>query len=172
MIQDFYKENFGTTASQATLTHLKRELMHAILELILNDEFMEAYEHGIVIKCPDGILWRFYPQFFTYSADYPEKWVFNDSALCSIYLMSSEFFWQQSKIWGDVSVHDVRSRRSMSVVLEQLSISNVGIMDGLTHLCGLPGLMQHARLSSRRGQASQVLEWRTFLKKELKCRLM
>ncbi|KAF8233525.1 hypothetical protein L208DRAFT_1266202 [Tricholoma matsutake] len=55
-IQDFYKENFGTTASQATLTHLKWELMHAIWELILNNEFMEAYEHGIVIKCPDGIL--------------------------------------------------------------------------------------------------------------------
>ncbi|KAF8236149.1 hypothetical protein L208DRAFT_1136286, partial [Tricholoma matsutake] len=75
MIQDFYKENFGTTASQATLTHLKQELMHAIWELILNNEFMEAYEHGIVIKCPDGILRQYYPQFFMYSADYLEKWV-------------------------------------------------------------------------------------------------
>ena len=36
MIQDFYKKNFGTTASQAILTHLKQELMHAIWELILN----------------------------------------------------------------------------------------------------------------------------------------
>ncbi|KAF8227656.1 hypothetical protein L208DRAFT_1295463, partial [Tricholoma matsutake] len=72
-IQDFYKENFGTTASQATLTHLKWELMHAMWELILNEEFMEAYKHGIMIKCPDGILWQFYPQLFMYSADYPEK---------------------------------------------------------------------------------------------------
>lgn len=77
-IQDFYKENFDTTAPQATLTHLKRELMHAIWELILNDEFMEAYEHGIVIICPDGVSRRFYPRFFTYSVDYPEKWVSND----------------------------------------------------------------------------------------------
>ena len=56
MIQDFYKKNFGTTASQAILTHLKQELMHAIWELIFNNEFMEAYKHGIVIKCPDGIF--------------------------------------------------------------------------------------------------------------------
>ncbi|KAF8229747.1 hypothetical protein L208DRAFT_1162408, partial [Tricholoma matsutake] len=72
-IQDFYKENFGTTASQATLTHLKWELMHAIWELILNNKFMEAYEHGIAIKCPDGILQQFYPRFFMYSVDYLEK---------------------------------------------------------------------------------------------------
>jgi hypothetical protein len=77
-IQDFYKKNFDTTAPQATLTYLKRELMHAIWELILNDEFMEAYEHGIVIICPDGVSRRFYPRFFTYSADYLEKWVSND----------------------------------------------------------------------------------------------
>jgi len=78
MIQDFYKENFGTTASQATLTHLKRELMHTIWELILNNKFMEAYEHGIMIECPDGVSWQFYPWFFSYSTDYLEKWVFND----------------------------------------------------------------------------------------------
>ena len=47
--------------------------MHAIWELILDDKFMEAYEHGFVVRCPDGVLRRFYPQLFTYSADYPEK---------------------------------------------------------------------------------------------------
>jgi hypothetical protein len=55
------------------LTHLKRELIHAIWALILDDKFLEAYEHGIVIECLDGISRRFYPRFFTYSADYPEK---------------------------------------------------------------------------------------------------
>ena len=53
--------------------------MHAIWELILDDKFMEAYEHGIMIECPDGVSRRFYPRFFTYSADYPEKWVFEDT---------------------------------------------------------------------------------------------
>ena len=47
--------------------------MHAVLNIILDDEFLEAYEHGIVIKCADGVMRRVYPRLFTYSADYPEK---------------------------------------------------------------------------------------------------
>ncbi|KAI0311994.1 hypothetical protein OF83DRAFT_1219078 [Amylostereum chailletii] len=45
----------------------------AQLRILLDEEFMAAYEHGIVILCPDGIHRRFYPRLFTYSADYPEK---------------------------------------------------------------------------------------------------
>jgi len=37
---------------------------------------MEAYEHGIVIVCGDGIRRRIYPRIFFYSADYPEKYFF------------------------------------------------------------------------------------------------
>ena len=66
---------FKESASRATLTNLKRELMHAIWKLILDDSFMEAYEHGFVLQCSDGISRQFYPQFFTYSADYSEKYV-------------------------------------------------------------------------------------------------
>ena len=47
--------------------------MQAVWEKILYDDFVHAYLYGIVIKCIDGIKWRIYPQFFTYSADYPEK---------------------------------------------------------------------------------------------------
>ncbi len=48
--------------------------MHAIWEqLLLDDDFMHAYEHGIVIKFADGISRRVFPRIFTYSADYPEK---------------------------------------------------------------------------------------------------
>ncbi|KDR69150.1 hypothetical protein GALMADRAFT_230924 [Galerina marginata CBS 339.88] len=70
---DFYTNLTGGGPSQDTLTHLRRELIHAIWKLLLDDEFMHAYEHGIVIMCPDGVLRRFYPRIFTYSADYPEK---------------------------------------------------------------------------------------------------
>lgn len=42
-------------------------------EIILDDEFLEAYVHGIVTACCDGIQRRFYPRIFTYSADYREK---------------------------------------------------------------------------------------------------
>jgi hypothetical protein len=63
----------GLAASAATITHLKRELMHAAWLLLLDPEFMHAYEHGIVMECADGIIRRIFPRFFTYSADYPEK---------------------------------------------------------------------------------------------------
>lgn len=49
--------------------------MHSVWSILLDDEFMHAYEHGIVIECPDGIFRRFYPRIFTYSADYPEKYL-------------------------------------------------------------------------------------------------
>ena len=42
-------------------------------KVILDNEFMEAYLHGIVIKCVDGMMRRFYPQIFIYIADYLEK---------------------------------------------------------------------------------------------------
>jgi len=49
--------------------------MHAVWDILLDDEFMQAYEHRIVITCRDGIVQRIYPRFFTYSTDYPEKFV-------------------------------------------------------------------------------------------------
>ncbi|KAG5649594.1 hypothetical protein H0H81_002919, partial [Sphagnurus paluster] len=44
-----------------------------IPKLQLDGDFIHANEHGIIIECPDGVSWRFYPRIFTYSADYPEK---------------------------------------------------------------------------------------------------
>ncbi|THU90778.1 hypothetical protein K435DRAFT_675497 [Dendrothele bispora CBS 962.96] len=70
---DFYKEHYGKPPTEAVLTHMRRELIQAIWGLILDDEFMHAYEHGIVLKCGDGVVRRLFPRFFTYSADYPEK---------------------------------------------------------------------------------------------------
>ncbi|KAF9240183.1 hypothetical protein BU15DRAFT_74100 [Melanogaster broomeanus] len=65
--------SFTKTATRSLLTHCRRELMHAVWDIILDDEFINAYQHGIVLKCADGILRRVYPRIFTYSADYPEK---------------------------------------------------------------------------------------------------
>jgi Plavaka transposase len=73
-IQDFIRTLTGGVAARpALLTHCRRELMHAIWQLLLDEEFMEAYKHGIIIKCTDGICRRVFPRIFTYSADYPEK---------------------------------------------------------------------------------------------------
>nr|VWP02335.1 Arf family GTPase [Ganoderma boninense] len=72
--KDFVKEKFGKSSfTGAFAAHCHRELFHAQWEVLLDEEFVEAYKHGIVILCPDGVERRFYPRVFSYSADYPEK---------------------------------------------------------------------------------------------------
>lgn len=63
------------------LAYCHRELTHEQWRFLLDDEFLNAYEHGIVIECGDAIMRRFYPRIFTYSADYPEKYVYSVSCL-------------------------------------------------------------------------------------------
>lgn len=63
----------GKNLDSTFFTHCNRELLHAQLKIILDDQFLDAHEHGIVIDCVDGRKRRFYPRLFTYSADYPEK---------------------------------------------------------------------------------------------------
>ena len=73
MIQEFYVATFGQPATEDTLRHLRWELMQGVWRILLDDDFLDAYENGIVILFPDGIERRLFPRFFTYSADYPEK---------------------------------------------------------------------------------------------------
>ncbi|KAE9410585.1 hypothetical protein BT96DRAFT_984098 [Gymnopus androsaceus JB14] len=72
-LEDEYKQHFGSAPTDSIKTHLKRELNHEIWKVLLTPEFLDAYVHGVVVECADGILRRLYPWFFTYSADYPEK---------------------------------------------------------------------------------------------------
>ena len=69
--------------SKALMNHCRHEVMHVQWRILLNDKFLEAYSHGIIIACCDGIKRRFYPCTFTYSANYPEKYV----ALCSMFFL-------------------------------------------------------------------------------------
>jgi hypothetical protein len=55
-------------------THCRRDLFHACWDILLDEDFLHAYRHGIVLKCADGVLRRIFPRLFTYSADYPEKY--------------------------------------------------------------------------------------------------
>jgi hypothetical protein len=74
-IQDKMKAALGKAASKAHRTHCKREIFQAAwLILIQDDEFLDAYSNGLVVECIDGIKRRLFPRFFTYSADYPEKY--------------------------------------------------------------------------------------------------
>jgi hypothetical protein len=47
--------------------------MHAIWQILLDDDFIEAYTHGILVEFIDGVVRRVFLRIFTYSADYPEK---------------------------------------------------------------------------------------------------
>ncbi|OSD02393.1 hypothetical protein PYCCODRAFT_1410834 [Trametes coccinea BRFM310] len=72
-LRDYYMKVYGTSISDDVLTFCKRELMQRIWLLLLDDEFLEAYKHGILVECGDGVTRRIFPRIFTYSADYPEK---------------------------------------------------------------------------------------------------
>ncbi|KAG2342775.1 hypothetical protein BDR05DRAFT_976388 [Suillus weaverae] len=63
----------GKGAGYECTTHCQCELFQAQWKVLLDNKFLEAHQHGIIIHCCDGIKCRFYPQLFTYSADYPEK---------------------------------------------------------------------------------------------------
>jgi hypothetical protein len=60
-------------ATADMLRHLKRELIHAVWVLLMDDDFMEAYVHGLVTALADGVERLSFPRFFIHSADYPEK---------------------------------------------------------------------------------------------------
>ncbi|KAL7281058.1 hypothetical protein ACG7TL_004360 [Trametes sanguinea] len=73
-VQDYIRDNNdGKPPSANLLTHCRRELFHGQWACVIDDEFVHAYEHGIVVDCIDGVRRRLYPRIFTYSADYPEK---------------------------------------------------------------------------------------------------
>jgi hypothetical protein len=67
-------QNGGKTPNTAFMTFCHRELTHAQWKILLDDDFIEAWKHGIVVTCCDGIQRRFYPRILTHSGDYPEKW--------------------------------------------------------------------------------------------------
>jgi hypothetical protein len=70
------KEMKGKGPSDALMTHCRREVIQAQWMVMLDDEFIESCQHGIVMKCCDQIMRRFYPRIFTYSADYKEKYAY------------------------------------------------------------------------------------------------
>ena len=72
-LKDFYMHEYGQKPTADVLKFCKRELFQQIWLLLLDEEFMHAYEHGVTVLCGDGITWRLFPRIFTYSADYPEK---------------------------------------------------------------------------------------------------
>lgn len=83
--------------------------MQSIWLFLLDDEFMHAYEHGVVIRCGDGIERRVFPRFLVYSADYPEKCV------CMSYFLSLDADYHFIKMSG--GLHKTASLLSLYAVL-------------------------------------------------------
>ncbi|EGO23151.1 hypothetical protein SERLADRAFT_371382 [Serpula lacrymans var. lacrymans S7.9] len=72
--KDFAKTHTSNSKLTSTfMTHCQCKCFHAQWCILLDDEFLYAYQHGVIIKCCDGIDRRFYPHILIYSADYPEK---------------------------------------------------------------------------------------------------
>ncbi|KAG9120845.1 hypothetical protein FRC07_003499 [Ceratobasidium sp. 392] len=63
----------GKPPSESLLTHLRRELMHAVWSELIDEAFVDAWKNGVVVDCADGVRRRVFPRIMTYSADYPEK---------------------------------------------------------------------------------------------------
>lgn len=53
------------------LTHLRREIMQEVWLILMDDDFMHAYMHGIELDGDEVYL--FFPRNLTDSNDYPEK---------------------------------------------------------------------------------------------------
>lgn len=71
----WYIEHSGkNTVDAEVLRHVRRELFQEQWGILLDDEFVHAYEHGLVVDCADSVRRRFYPRILTYSADYPERY--------------------------------------------------------------------------------------------------
>lgn len=107
-LEDFLNTIITAPSQMSPLfTHCKRELMHQIWQLLLDEEFLHAYKHGIVLCCADGVVRRIYPRIFTYSADYPEKCVHNNNNLLSLVLiLYTGYFWLLYVIMGCVPAQD------------------------------------------------------------------
>ena len=72
---NFVIAHSGKPPMDALKTFCRWMMFHEQWKCMLNDDFMEAYVHRIIIDCLDAIVRRFYPQIFIYSSDYPEKCV-------------------------------------------------------------------------------------------------
>ncbi|KAH6902770.1 hypothetical protein BKA70DRAFT_1111955 [Coprinopsis sp. MPI-PUGE-AT-0042] len=71
--EEWYDSTFGANASKEHLAFLRKEIYHAVWDLILDADFMHAYFHGFEWKFWDAIIRLVFPRVFTHSADYPEK---------------------------------------------------------------------------------------------------
>ena len=72
-IKHTYYKFYGVHPTADMIAHLKRELTHGCLRLILGGSFADAQKNGRITRCADEILRRWFLRLVFHSADYIEK---------------------------------------------------------------------------------------------------
>jgi Plavaka transposase len=73
--KDWYQSIAGQQPTSSLVSHCHREVLHEQWRILLSDDLVEAMHHGLQFRCSDGVERMLFPRIFTYSADYPEKYV-------------------------------------------------------------------------------------------------
>ncbi|KAF6741116.1 hypothetical protein DFP72DRAFT_834947 [Ephemerocybe angulata] len=71
--EEMYSNVFDEPPTKETITQAKRELIHAIWLILLDEKFVHAYVYGFEWKYWDNVTRLSFPRVFTHSMDYPEK---------------------------------------------------------------------------------------------------
>ncbi|KAF7317483.1 hypothetical protein MKEN_00834600 [Mycena kentingensis (nom. inval.)] len=73
-IGELYLAHYGQRMLDKLPAFLKRELFHLVWELLLDDDFVDAWRHGLLLeKCWDALRRRLFLRISTYGMDYMEK---------------------------------------------------------------------------------------------------
>lgn len=72
-IKEFYFKHYNTYPNADMIAHLKRELIHGSLRLVVGGAFADAKKNGRITKCADDVLRRWFLEVVLHSADYIEK---------------------------------------------------------------------------------------------------
>ncbi|KAG9089054.1 hypothetical protein FRC06_001731, partial [Ceratobasidium sp. 370] len=108
-VKEQITEMHGKPPTEALLTHLRRELMHAVWVALLDNEFIEAWRTGVIILCAD---------------DYPEKEVIQSKAVED--LLKAESYVPTTNAFSD-RLRDFKFDVFSTMVVDQLHEVELGV---------------------------------------------
>jgi len=95
------------------LTHMGRELIQGVLQLILGGSFADAHKNSRHVKCGDGVFRRWLLDLLLHSADYKEKCVSQPSKK-NIDLTGTQIWFSDNKEHGVIPLSSVPDRSQSS----------------------------------------------------------
>jgi hypothetical protein len=73
LARDIYTQEYGQAPTAAVVRFMKRDLYHAVLLLLFDQDFQHAYVNGIEVLCGDKASRDLIPRFFSSSNDLMDK---------------------------------------------------------------------------------------------------